>query len=277
MEVQHPEIPPSTSTTPIAAEPPANKPVKWLLPALIGLSFIFPLVGERMLAACSLIFYPAPHGLMIAPPEYVAAELKAMTINTAIGYGLCGAVFFFLMGGLVGAASSAGRALRGALIGGVVGFVLAAVAGAVGYRIEVALRQEDMDAMYRTAMVLIAVFLAFAVTAGLIAQWSRMRGSRMRRSGTRGSGTQGSGTQGSGTRGETTAGGAQATLRTLGTAILVAVLGIVAYILIATIAIPTGWTEGMHPTELSVRYLFFFCLALAATACAGLLLKPRTA
>lgn len=263
MEVQHPEVPPPASTAINQAELPAGKPASWLVPSLIGLSCIYPLVGERLVTACNQIFYPAPHGQMVPPPEYMAAVLRAMTVNTAIGYGVCGALFFLLLGGLVGAASGVGRTLRGALIGAVVGFMLAAAAAAFGYQVENFLLQEDIDAMYRTGFVLIAEFIAFAVTGGIIAQWVGAKGT-----GARGDGLTG---DGGGAR------GAGATLRTLGTALLVAIIGIVGYILIATIAIPTGWTEGMHPTEMSVRYLFFLCLGLAATGTVALLLKSRSA
>lgn len=204
----------------------------WFVPVTLLLACTYPYVGEQLVTACAEIFYPPPHGKMFPPPEYLTAVTHAMTINTAIGYGLCGALFFLLLGIVIGATKGAGYILRGALFGAIVGLLLTGAAAWLGRQIENNLLQEDIDGMLRAALVLSTVFVAYALAGGLVVRLGGLR--RI------------------------------AIGRTLGLSIVMGLLGITAYILIAAIFIPMGWIEGMHPTEMSIRYLYFTCLNLSA-------------
>jgi hypothetical protein len=216
----------------------------WLVPALFGVGCLYPFIGEKLVSSCNELIYPAPHGKMFPPPEYLEAVVQAMSVNTAIGFGASGALLVLVLGALIGATRGVGQALRGGVIGAGLGFLLIGAAAWLGFKIENYLLQEDMDSMLRTAMVLAAEFIAFALSAGLVMKL---------------------------------AGKPVSLGRTIGLSLTVGLAGLLAYILIAAIAIPTGWIEGMHPNQMSVRYLFFFCLSLSAVCTACLLLRePRT-
>lgn len=230
----------ATSPTVGAEERVGSSLPNWLFPIVCVWGCVYPFVGERLVTACNEVIYPAPHGKMFPPPEYLEAVVRAMTVNTAIGYGVCGSLFFLVLAAMVGAASGIAHAMRGAVIGAVLGFLIPGAAGGIGHRIENYLLQADMDGILRTVLVLSAEFIAFALTAGLV--WKLV--------------------------------GRQVTVgRVLGASVKVAFVALISFILIAAIGIPNGWIEGMHPNEMNVRYLLFFCLTLSAVGTVGLLLR----
>ena len=144
----------ATSPTVVAQERVGSSLPSWLFPIVCVWGCVYPFVGERLVTACNEVSYPAPHGKMFPPPEYLEAVVRAMTVNTAIGYGVCGSLFFLVLAAIVGAASGMAHAMRGAVIGAMLGFLIPGAAGGIGHRIENYLLQADMDGMLRTVLVL---------------------------------------------------------------------------------------------------------------------------
>ncbi len=216
----------------------------WLVGALLLLGCVYPLIGPQIVEACQEFVYPEPHGQMFPPPEYMEAVVKAETLNTGLGFAGSGALFFALLGGLLGASIDIKKSLKTAVLALLIGGLLAAAAGALGYHVEALLRQSDREPMIKSAMILSALFLAFGVVGASVARAIAPQ---------------------------------VAISQSIVLGIVSALLAMVAYILTVAVAIPAGWTDGMHPDKASVTYLFYFFLCQAAVVAALLLVRGRGA
>lgn len=213
----------------------ASAPSKavWLIPALLVVAIISAVVGKMSVVAYERTYYPPDHGQMGDPPEYILAVRDAMTKNSAIGYGIFGAVFAGLLGAAVGASYSVAGAIKGLIAGVVLGGLAGAVGAGGGTFLEHNYRQADMDTMLRTAMVVSGIFATtcFATMFTTVAAGSR-----------------------------------PTPFNAAVNPIVLAVIGVIAYVVIAAAAFPIFRPETLQPPEpeTSLRYLLLGCVTMAA-------------
>lgn len=211
----------------------ASAKAVWLIPVLLVVAAISVVAGKMSVVAYERAYYPPWHGQMGDPPEYVLAVRDAMTANSAIGYGIFGAIFAGLIGAVVGASYSVPGAIKGLIAGAVLGGLAASAGAAGGTFLEHNYMRVDMDGMLRTAMVVGGLFVTTCLAAMLTI---------------------------------VVAGARPSPFNAMVNPIVLAVIGLIAYVIIAAVAFPLARPESLQPPEpeVSLRYLLLGCVCLAA-------------
>ncbi len=215
-----------------------------MVPALIVAALVVGVAGRFIIEGCSRITYPPDHGQMGDPPEYIAAVRVAMTINSAVGYGVFGALLVGVLGALVGLASKPARLVQGAIVGALAGGILVAAAGSIGTFVEHTLKQTDMEGMIKTAMFYGGVFAAACIASAIAIAIGAKK---------------------------------PALGNHVASGILVAIFGIIGYIVVATVAFPVAHPETLQPFDESMKFLSVACISLAAAATCVLALREKKA